>query len=442
MKAKLVPVFFQKADDPDFVKQVNNLKSILSEEAEILNPVALGNSLPGDADAVVFPQMLGEVYRRVDQIRAIKLPLLVITSEFGTVSMWDWEINNYLSSLDIQVVAPYNLEQARLICKSIALKREMKNTKFLVYQDNPGEGFQAEIFKRFYWWEDECVTNLQKKFGFSVIKSFKEMAAQAKEIPDAEAQAVWDKRKNSIPTSGISNKSILSSIKVYMMVKKEIDKDPTIVSAGINCLNESMYSDTTPCLAWNILFEEQEIVWGCEADLVSMVTKVLIHKGLNVPFMMTNMYPFLMGMAALKHEKIAGFPEVDSNPEDHILMAHCGYLGIVPQSFATQWTLKEKVLAIVDDNANAMDARLPEGDVTLIKIMPPFDTMSIVEGRLENYAQFPGSDCRNGAVVRVKNGHRMLKEMASHHYIVTVGKNLPAIEYLATIFNMKCKVLD
>jgi hypothetical protein len=443
MKAKLVPVFFQKADDPDFVKQINHLKTILTDEAEILTPIALGAPLPKEADAVVFPQMLGEAYRRVDQIKAIKLPLLVITSEFGTVSMWDWEINNYLSSLGITVLAPYNLDQARMICKSISLKREMKNTKFLVYQDNPGEGFQAEIFKRFYWWEDECVANLQKKFGFTVVKkSFKEMAAKAKEIPDSEAQAAWDKRKGNIPTSGISNKSILSSIKVYLMVKREIDNEPSIISAGINCLNESLYSDTTPCLAWDILFEEQKIVWGCEADLISMVTKVLIHKAMDVPFMMTNMYPFLMGMAALKHEKISGFPEVESNPEDHILMAHCGYLGVVPQSFATQWTLKEKVLAIVDDNANAMDARLPEGDITLVKIMPPFDKISVVEGKLENYAQFPGSDCRNGAIVRVKNGHRMMKEMASHHYIVTVGKNLPALEYLANIFDMDCIVLD
>jgi hypothetical protein len=442
MKAKLVPIYFQRPDDPDFVKQSQNLCTLLAEEAEILTPAALGTNLPLDADAVVFPQMLGDAYRRVDEIRPIKVPLLVITSEFGTVSMWDWEINNYLSSVGITVLAPTNLAQARQICKSISLKKEMKQAKFLVYQDNPGEGFQADIFKRFYWWEEECIANLKKKFGFTLIKkSFKEMAAQAKAIADVEAQSVWETLIGRMPVSGISPRSVLSSVKVYMSIKRELDKDPAIVAAGINCLNESSYSDSTPCLAWNILFEDQKIVWGCEADLVSMVTKVLVHKALNVPFMMTNLYPFLMGMAALKHEKISGFPEVASEPENHILMAHCGYLGVVPQSFSTQWTLSQKVLAIVDDNANAIDARLPQGRVTLLKLMPPFDTFSVVEGELENYAQFPGSDCRNGAVVRVSNGHRMLKELASHHYVVTMGNNLPGIEYLASIFDMKCKVL-
>jgi hypothetical protein len=443
MKAKLIPIYFQRPDDPDFVKQCQNLNTLLAEEVEILSPVALGSNLPLEADGVVFPQLLGDAYRRVDEIRAIKLPLLVITSEFGTVSMWDWEINNYLSSLGINVLAPYNLEQARQICRSISLKKEMRQVKFLVYQDNPGEGYQADIFKRFYWWEEECIANLKKKFGFTLIKkSFKEMAAQAKTISDTEAQSIWDTLKDRMPVLGISSRSVLSAVKVYMTVKRELDRDPSIVSAGINCLNESSYSDTTPCLAWNILFEDQKLVWGCEADLVSMVTKVLVHKGLNVPFMMTNLYPFLMGMAALKHEKISGFPEVASQPENHILMAHCGYLGVVPQAFSTQWTLKEKVLAIVNDNANAIDARLPQGRVTLIKLIPPFDTFSVVEGELENYAQFPGSDCRNGAVVRVTNGHRMVKELPSHHTIVTMGNNLPGIEYLASIFDMKCRVLD
>ncbi len=81
-----------------------------------------------------------------------------------------------------------------------------------------------------------------------------------------------------------------------------------------------------------------------------MLTEVLIDKTLQVPFMMTNMYPFLMGQAALKHEHIPEFPQVAGNPADHILMAHCGYLGVVPQSFSTEWALRDKVLAIVDDN--------------------------------------------------------------------------------------------
>jgi L-fucose isomerase-like protein len=443
MKARLVPLYYQSAQDPDFVKQVDHLKRLLVEEAELLEPVALGAAIPREADAVVFPQMLGQAYTRLADIKALGLPILVITSEFGTLSMWDWEINTYLASEGVSVLAPNTLEQAVKFCRACTLKRQLRETKMLAYQDNPGEGFQAEIFKRFYWWEKECVDRLQSRFGVTIVKkSFKELGEAARAISDAEAEAAWAGFKHRVPTKGLAQRPILSAIKMYMAVKRDLDKDPSIAAAGINCLNESHFSDTTPCLAWNLLFEDRRIVWGCEADLVSMMTELMIQRTLGVPFLMSNLYPYLMGNTALKHEHIPYFPPVPSEPENYVLVAHCGYLGVVPQSFAVEWALKPKVLAIVDQNAHAMDARIQEGDVTLLKLMPPFDVLSVVEAKLEFYAQFENSDCLNGAVLHVPNGPRMLKELASHHYILTAGKNLPDLEGVAQILGLTVRVLE
>ena len=442
MKARLVPLYFATPEDPDFVTQVQTLRTLLTDHAEILAPVQLGSPLP-DADAVVFPQLLGDAFRRLEQIKAIPLPILVVTSEFGTVSMWDWEIDNFLASKGVNVIAPYNLDLTQKICDTLAAKREMQHAKLLVYQDNPGAGFQANIFKRFYWWEDECVEQLENKFGVKVLKkSFKTLGTVAREIPDSEAENVWQDWKDRVPLGAMPTRSLLSAVKLYMAVKRDLDQDASIAAAGINCLNESHFSDTTPCLAWNLLYEDQRMVWGCEADLVSMATKLLIQKTLKVPFMMTNLYPFLMGMAALKHEHIPYFPEVEAQPENHVLSAHCGFFGVVPQSFSTEWTLRKKVLAIVDENATAIDARLPEGDLTLIKLMPPFDSISVVEAQLTGYAQFENSDCRNGAIIRVPNGPHLMQELASHHYILTVGKNLAALENVSMVFGISCKVIQ
>ena len=85
----------------------------------------------------MFPQLLGEAYRRVDDFKAIRLPILIITSQFGTLSMWDWEIIAYLKSYGISTLAPYDLNQTMAICNALRVKRELSGTKFLVYQDNP-----------------------------------------------------------------------------------------------------------------------------------------------------------------------------------------------------------------------------------------------------------------------------------------------------------------
>ncbi len=438
MKARLVPVYFDPGRDADFDTQLAALRGLLADDVEFLAPVALGKPLP-EAEAVVFPQFLGEAYRQVENFKKIDVPILIITSEFGTLSMWDWEIAGYLKAEGVETIAPYNIEQTKKICRGLAVKRELQQTKFLVFQDNPGEGFQASIFKRFYWWEDECTQRMMDKFGITLLKkSFKEFGAKAKQIPDTEAKAVW----NNMPyaTAGVPDRGLNSAIKVYLAIKQELDADENIRSVGINCLNESHYSDTTPCLAWNMLYEERGLIWGCEGDTVSMLTKYILHKSLGTPIMMTNLYPFLMGQAALKHERIPDFPAVDE-PENHILVAHCGYLGVLPQSFSTEWTLKPKVLAIVDNNATAIDARLPIGPMTLAKLDPTLNKITVAEGGLTGYAQYPNSDCLNGGVIKVADGHKLMNTLSSHHYLLMTGHNLVDIQFLAKIFKFDVEII-
>jgi hypothetical protein len=439
MKAKLVPIYFKTPDDPEFAAQLTKLKELLADEAEFQASVKLGAKVP-PTDAVIFPQMLGEAFGLLEKFKRLPQPLMIVTSEFGTVSMWDWEINSFLTARGVQVIGPTSLEKTRRVCRAFALRRQLRHSKLLVFQDHPAsQGQQDPIFKRFYWWEKQCVDDLEQQYGIKVVKkSFKKLGADAKALSDDAARSVWASRKSRTPLGRMSERAILSAVKLYMAVKAELDQDPDVLAAGINCLNESMYSDTTPCLAWNFLYEDQRMVWGCEADLVSMMTKILIDKTLGVPFMMTNLYPFEMGDAALKHEHIPNFPAVDGPPEDHILAAHCGYLGVLPQSFSTEWRLKEKVLAIVDDNATAIDARLPEGKITLVKLMPPFDRWSIVEGELPKYAQFKNSHCLNGAVMRVPNGKRLVADLVSHHYIVTSGHNAEDLATISKAFALEC----
>jgi hypothetical protein len=434
MKARLVPLYFDPGRDADFDRQLTALRGLLADQAELLDPRPLGAPLP-EADAVLFPQLLGVAYRRREAFRAIRLPILLVTSEFGTLSMWDWEIAEFLRCEGVATIGPYNLGQTRRIVTALGVKRQLQQTKFLVYQDDPGEGFQAAIFKRFYWWEDECTQRMQQKFGLSIVKrSFRELGARARSLPDALADETW--RGWDVPTDGLSDRARRSAAKLYLAVREDLDSDPAIGAAGINCLNESHFSDTTPCLAWNMLYRERGLIWGCEADTLAMVTKFVLHKSLGAPIMMTNMYPFLLGDAALKHERIAAFPQVDAEPENHILVAHCGYVGVIPQPFATDWTLRRKVLAIVNDNATAIDARLPTGDITLAKLMPTMDRLSMTEGRLTGYAQFPGSDCLNGGVIRVRDGRKFMQRLGSHHCLLLVGRHGTDLGFVGQVFGL------
>jgi len=435
MKAILVPVYFKSADRSEFDEQLKILKKQLADVAQFSEPVPIGSKLP-DADAVIFPQLVGEAYHKIDELKKIKLPFLAITSEFGTVKMWDWEIVSYMKSGGCITFAPPSLDRSIKICRSLGVKREMRTTKFLVFQDNPGEGMQGDIFKRFYWWEDQCLDLMKKRFGVTVVKkSFKTLGEEAKKISESDAEKVL--QNWNIPTRDVSASMLNSAVKVYIAVKRELQKDENIRGVGINCLNESFYSDTTPCLAWNMLFEEMGILWACEADIMVLLTKYMIYRSLEVPIMMSNIYPFLMGQAALKHERIPDFPDVEGNPADYSLIAHCGYLGVLPQSFSTDWVLRPKVLAIVDDNALAIDAKMAEGDLTIAKLDPTMKKLLVAQGSITGYAEYPGSDCRNGAVIRVPDGNRLLRKLYSHHILLISGHVGVELENMAIALGLE-----
>jgi hypothetical protein len=150
---------------------------------------------------------------------------------------------------------------------------------------------------------------------------------------------------------------------------------------------------------------------------------------------MTNLYPFLMGNAALKHEKIPYFPAI-SQPENHILVAHCGFLGVVPQSFSTEWTLRPRVLEIVDENAHAIDARIAEGATTILKLTSTMDSLAVTPAVLTGYSPYQNSDCLNGAVLRVPDGYRFVERLPSHHAVLATGDIVRRLEVVSPVLGL------
>jgi len=169
MKARLVPVYFKAGMDEDFRSQLANLKKLLTEVADFQEPMALGSRLQ-DADAVVFPQLLGDAFRQIQELKKINLPFLVLTSEFGTVNMWDWEIVSFMKSEGIQTFAPYSIELTKKICRSIALKREMKHSKFLVFQDNTENQTFGHEVGNLFWREIDHSDDLLVQEVFLFVK--------------------------------------------------------------------------------------------------------------------------------------------------------------------------------------------------------------------------------------------------------------------------------
>lgn len=371
-KAKILPLRFRDAQEGEFYRILDALKEIYKEEVEFLEPMTAGEELPEGADAVLFPVMWTNVYTDIEQLKkTIHVPVIVLTTTVGVSLMFDWESVAYMKQKGLQVFNPHSVELAKTVFRALALKREIRHQKFLVFHDSKGEGLIPEQFKIFYWWNDECIRDMKEKFGITIVhKSFKALGEKAQAISDGDARTEmkrWDFHEE-VPYE----RPILSAIKLFMAIRDEVDAEGDVVGCGVNCLNEGFYSETTPCLAWSLLYQDRGVMWVCESDTSSLMTQYLIGSTIDSAIFTTNIYPFLSGMSALSHEKIQEFPNVP-DPDDHALLVHCGYLGCVAEKMARKWTLRPPMLGwhswnIVGENSVAVDAEVDTGDITLCKL--------------------------------------------------------------------------
>ena len=157
-----------------------------------------------------------------------------------------------------------------MVLRALSAKRKLRSgMKFLMLQDNPGEGMQAYLFKRFYWWDKSCTRQIEDTFGVQIVyRSWKEVNFRAAQFSDAQAQELWNQRP--VPIQEVPQESILKAVKLYLAIRELILEIGGVCGAGANCLNESFHSATTPCLAWNWLFEYDHIIWACEGDTVTL----------------------------------------------------------------------------------------------------------------------------------------------------------------------------
>ena len=316
-----------------------------------------------EADAVVFPQLLGEAYRQGEAFQALAAadPARHLRVRHAVdVGLGDRRVSAVRGRGHDRPVQPGADAQDRgrpgrqARAAADASSSSTRTTRAKAFKPRSSNGSTGG--------KTSAPSGCSDKFGVSIVKrSFRELGARAKAHPGpAGRRRRW--RGWDVPVRRALRPARRSAAKLYLAVSDDLDADPAIRAVGINCLNESHFSDTTPCLAWNMLFQRARPdlgLRGRHAGDAHQVPAAPVARRADHDDQPVSVPAGQRGPEARTDRELS---RRSSEPENHILVAHCGYLGVVPQPFATEWTLRKKVLAIVDENAVAIDARLPIGD--------------------------------------------------------------------------------
>ena len=439
-RANLQPLYFGTEASQAFSAQLERLRGQLKAVAQFLEPLPFGSDLSrAGADLIVLPQLSGAAYQMLNVFRSLSLPTVVLTSEFCSTAIWDWEITGWLRSADIDVFTPYERRQTEILCRAVAAKRELSQSRFLVFQDDVGAGLYAEMFQRFYWWQQENSQRIFNRFGITVEeRSLLQLTAAVRSVSDDRVRSIWEAWQSRLTIVDVPDKALDDTLRLYAALKRILAEEPQIKGMGINCINEFPSMLATPCLVWNMLYQEHQLIWGCEADTLSMMTQHLVDRCLATPAVMTNIYPFLSGQQVLDHMDISAFPEV-SDAENYLLAGHCGYLGVLPQPYADEsWALRPSVIDVFEGRGGAIDGRLPLGGILLVKLNPDCAGWTVIEGDLEDYFHAPQSGLSKvAAVIHVGDGPALLESITSQHFILTQGATVADLRLLAKVFGME-----
>ena len=262
------------------------------------------------------------------------------------------------------------------------------------------------MFQRFYWWQRENSQRMFERFDITVEeRSLMQLTEAVRSVSDDKVRSIWGAWQARLPIVNVPDKALNDTLRLYAALKRILVEEPEIIGMGINCINEFPSMLATPCLVWNMLYQDHQLNWGCEDDTLSMMTQHLVDCCLDTPAVMTNIYLFLVGQPALDHMDISGFPEV-ADAENYLLAGHCGYLGVLPQSHAAEgWSLRPSVIDVFEGRGGAIDGRLPLGDVALVKLNPDCAGLTVIKGELEDFFQAPQSGLSKvAAVIHVDNG--------------------------------------
>ncbi len=359
------------------------LNSIEKHLEEDFSPISPAEVKKGDILPVIFIKSGGveEKFKRIYQ--KFPPPYLLLVSCFFNSLPAALEIKSYLQRRGEKVEVLHGTE-ARIAQRLKSIKKIMETKKVcrqyrIGVLGEPSEWLIAS---------GADYNGIRKKLGMRIYDiPIEEMV---RHIDEAKGK---DVRVDIGSVEGFDNNTLIQSLQIYQGLKN-LMAEYNFNAITVRCFELLDFYKNTGCLALSLLNQEG-LMAGCEGDVPSLISMILLHNLTNEPIFLAN-------------------PVCIDENKNEITFAHC----TIPLNMCESYKLEshfESGMGI------AVRGKVKKGPVTIFKLDGNADKYYLAEGEIIDNLNSPDM-CRTQLKISLKIPvHDFLERSIANHHLICKG---------------------
>lgn len=359
---------------------------------------------------------------------------------FDEPDFWRWSARDLLSALGVKAVLVRSMAEGRALLRAWGTRRFLARSRMVVF----GE-------QNFPWNATAAGHLVTRSLGTRIdvlpLSAFRERLGS---WSDAAVRAAWEERRSRYEPRDVRPAELETALRVWLSIRSILEERKAF-AFGVNCYGDLITNGgrDVPCLAQSLLREDGYLA-SCDGDFLAMASMALASVFLDLPCMMSNMYPVSYEGALRDHFGDPLAPDEARHPRDSwknlARLAHCAFVGVVPAEMTPDGRAALREFGGTyeiprDGRGCGIDADL-RADTPATAIELKFDgrTLVIARCRVVETTRHGLRHCETSALLEFENLERLVENISREHTVIAYGDHVRDLTVLASTLGLDCVV--
>jgi len=368
------------------------------------------------------------------------LPLLFWPlMEYDEPDFWRWSARDFLHSLGVEARILANGQEGLSYLRALGMKRLLNNSSLVVF----GE-------QNFPWNASAASYLVTENLGTRIIvRPIAEIRSRYPEVSEAAIDELWKSRKGRYINSTVRSDELRQALRSTIAIQSILEEEKAL-GFGVNCYGDLIINGgrDVPCLA-QVLLREEGYIASCDGDYCAMMSMAFVSYFLDLPCMMSNMYPISYIGALTDHfgDPISPDPAIypDKCWNNLARIGHCAFVGVVsPEMTPSGKSLLKDFGGTYEIKRDGRGCGL-DGDLigsrrmTVVELKFDGRTLLVTGGKiLETTRHKNMPHCESTALLEFDDLESFVENISREHTVIVYGDYQQELRVLAEVLDLTC----